>query len=80
MITLRLDQTLEKSLERAAKNLGVTKSELIRRSIQDYLKKLSTPDAWTIGEELFGNYESGDGTLSANRKEGVKQKIRAKKK
>lgn len=80
MITLRLEQKLEQSIEKAAENLGLTKSELIRRSIQDYLNKLSRPDAWVIGEELFGNYASGDGNLSKDRKKILKNKIRSKRK
>ena len=80
MITLRLDSELEQSINNTAKNLGLTKSELIRKSISEYLSKLETPSAWETGEDLFGKYSSGLGNLSANRKELLKNKIMAKRK
>ncbi len=80
MITLRLDPKLEQAVNNTAKNLGLTKSELIRKSINEYLGKLKQPNAWEIGEELFGKYSSGLGNLSSNRKELMKSKIQAKRK
>lgn len=80
MITLRLDQQLEQLLKNTAENLGVTKSELIRRSILDYIGRLKTPNAWETGQDLFGRHASGRSDLSAERKELVKEKIRAKRK
>ena len=79
MITLRLDQKLEQQINNTAKNLGVSKSELIRRSINEYLSKLKQPDAWDIGEDLFGRYSSGLGNLSSDRKELIKSAIKAKR-
>ncbi len=80
MITLRLDPTLEKDVQNTAKNLGVTKSELIRRSITDYLSKLSKSSPWELGEDYFGIYSSGQDNLSTDRKLLLKTKIRAKRK
>ena len=80
MITLRLDPRLEQEVNNTAKKLGITKSELIRKSINEYLGKLKQPSAWEIGEELFGKYSSGLGNLSSNRKELIKSKIKAKRK
>ena len=79
MITLRLEPKLEQAINNTAKNLGLTKSELIRTSIQEYLSKLSTPGAWEIGEDLFGKYSSGLGNLSSDRKKIVKIKVEAKR-
>jgi predicted transcriptional regulator len=78
MITLRLDPKLEQDLNNTAKNLGLSKSELIRRSIHDYIGRLSKQNAWEVGEELFGKYSSGLGNLSIDRKELIKNKIKAK--
>ena len=76
MITVRLKPELEKALEVTAQKFGMTKSELIRQSIEDYLKKLEQkPSAWELGKELFGRYSSGKGNLSTNRKEILKQKL-----
>ncbi len=80
MITLRLDPKLEQAVNNTAKNLGLTKSELIRKSIYDYLYKLSKPNAWEIGENLFGKYSSGLSNLSTNRKELIKNRLKAKRK
>lgn len=80
MITLRLDPRLEQAVNNTAKNLGITKSELIRKSIHDYLGKLRKQNAWETGEDLFGKYSSGLSNLSANRKELIKNKIKAKRK
>lgn len=80
MITLRLDPALEQAINNTATKLGLTKSELIRRSILEYLSKLSKPNAWEIGQDLFGKYSSGLGNLSMERKEIVKKKTGAKRK
>ena len=80
MITLRLDPKLEQDLNNTAKNLGLSKSELIRRSIHDYIGRLSKQNAWEVGEELFGKYSSGLGNLSIDRKELIKNKIKTKRK
>ncbi len=80
MITLRLDQKLEQQINTTAKNLGVTKSELIRKSINEYLSKLKQPNAWELGKDSFGKYSSGLGNLSSDRKELIRSKIKAKRK
>ena len=80
MITLRLDPKLEQAIQNTAKNLGLTKSELIRKSISEYLGKLDQPSPWELGEDIFGKYSSGLSNLSTDRKELLKNKIRAKRK
>lgn len=80
MITLRLDPKLEKAVNSTAKNLGLTKSELIRQCISNYIGNIKQPSAWETGEDLFGKYASGVSNLSASRKELIKKKIRSKRK
>lgn len=80
MITLRLDPELEQALNTTAENLGLTQSELIRQSINEYIAKLKKPNPQEKGEELFGKYSSGLGNLSTNRKALIKRKIKAKRK
>ena len=80
MITLRLDSKLEKTINETAINLGLSKSELIRRSILDYIEKLDKPSAWEAGKEFFGKYSSGYSNLSSDRKNILKKKIKAKRK
>jgi len=79
MITLRLDPVLEQALNNTAKNLGFTKSDLIRRSILEYLDKVEKQSAWETGQDLFGKYGSGNNNLSADRKAILKDKIEAKR-
>ena len=79
MITLRLDPKLDQIVSNAAKNLGLTKSELVRKSIVEYIGKLNKPGAWETGQNLFGKYASGQEDLSYNRKALVKEKIKAKR-
>lgn len=80
MITLRLDQKLETDIQITATMMGLSKSELIRVSVAEFIKKQKKPNAWELGSELFGKYASGKGNLSINRKELIKEKIRAKRK
>lgn len=80
MITLRLDPKLEQEVNSTAKNLGLSKSELIRKCISDYLGKVKQPNAWEAGSDLFGRYASGREDLSTNRKNLIKEKIRSKRK
>ena len=79
MITLRLDSELEQTINNIAHQMGVTKSELIRRSITSFVEKLEQPSAWELGSELFGKHSSGNGNLSKDRKSIVKDKITAKR-
>jgi hypothetical protein len=43
LLTIRLDDDTEREIEIATKTLGVSKSELIRRSVKDYLAKIRKP-------------------------------------
>ena len=79
MITLRLDSELEKSINNIAHQLGVTKSELIRKSITAFIENTEQPSPWELGSNLFGKHASGKGNLSTDRKIIVKEKIRAKR-
>lgn len=79
-LSLRLDGSLERKLNRHATLVGVPKSELVRTLILDYLEKDSgarTP--WELGEKYFGREGSGKGNLSAERKVILKEKLHAKK-
>lgn len=80
MITLRLDPNLDQLVSNTAKNLGLSKSELVRKSLIEYIGKIDNQNAWEVGKDLFGRYESGKNNLSSNRKALVKEKIKAKRK
>ena len=79
MITLRLDPELEKTINNTANRLGLSKSELIRKSVTEYIKQLEKPSPWELGHDIFGKYASGKGNLSKDRKVLLKEKISAKR-
>ncbi|NOY67911.1 MAG: CopG family transcriptional regulator [Deltaproteobacteria bacterium] len=74
-----IETQLEQHINITAKNLGLTKSELIRKSISEYLGNLNSPSPWKLGKDYFGRYSSGLDNLSADRKEIIKNKIKAKR-
>lgn len=79
MITLRLDPKLEKTVNDIALRLGVSKSELIRKSLTEYIDRLDKPSPWELGKDVFGKYASGQDNLSQDRKSLLKEKIKAKR-
>ena len=79
MITLRLDSKLEKTINNVAHRLGLSKSELIRKSVTEYIDKLKKPSPWELGNDIFGKYASGQDNLAKDRKALIREKIRAKR-
>ncbi len=79
MLTLRLSSEMEEKLNNIAEMLGIPKSEIVRKSLKAYLKKLEQNNAWAAGKSLFGKYSSGKSNLSENRKTILKQKLRDKR-
>jgi len=79
MITLRLDPALEQTINNIAHQMGVSKSELVRKSITEFIEKLEKPSPWELGHDVFGKYASENDNLSRDRKALVKEKIKAKR-
>lgn len=80
MATLSLEPELEQTVNDAARSLGLTKSELVRKSIVEYIGKFVKPTPWELGQDLFGRHSSGVGNLSSDRKALLVKKIRASRK
>ena len=80
MMTIRLDETLENKIDQLATSLGISKSELIRRSVDQFINTVGKADPWSAGKDLFGKFKSGQNDLSASRKIIVREKISRKKK
>ena len=79
-ITIRLDPELQKELDRAAELDGVSRSELVRECLHDYIaRRKQRTTAWELGNEVFGQYASGRSDLAANRKAILEEKLRARK-
>ena len=79
MITLRLDSDLEKKVNALAEVLGVSKSELVRKSLVAFFRQMEESHAWEAGKELFGKYSSGRSDLSSNRKAILQERLREKR-
>ena len=80
MMTLRIDEDLEQKIEHASVNLGISKSELLRRSVQEFIAGMTKPDPWDVGKDLFGKYRSGRHDLSTNRKTIIRDLLSRKHK
>jgi len=78
MMTLRLDAELEQDIQQTAQNMGISKSELIRASVIEFMAKLDKPSAWDLGCDVFGQYASGEESLSRDRKQLLTETIKAK--
>lgn len=77
-LSLRLSSEVARRLEAAARRNGLSKSELVRRCLEQYLAgEEDRPSAWDLGKDLFGQCGSGQSHLARNRKRIVKEKVHA---
>jgi len=68
MLTIRLDNKTEQDINTLAKQLKMTKSELVRECIAEYIINYNKPSAWELGANIFGKHSSGQNNLSKDRK------------
>jgi hypothetical protein len=74
-ITVRLDTQTKRALTKAARERGVSNSEL-----RDYLDPTGDSRwAWELGKDVFGKRGSGRGDLARNAKRIAREKVHAKK-
>jgi predicted DNA-binding protein len=79
LFSVRLPEDLEKRINALSKKSNVNKSDIVREALQEYLGKEEQKEMpYELGEDLFGCYGSGDGTLSVNYKQKLKEKLREK--
>lgn len=79
MISLRLPKELEDKLEYMSKKEQQTKSDMIREALEKYLVDMEkSKQPYQLGEDLFGKYGSGDGKLSVEYKQKVREKTHEK--
>ncbi len=70
MLTVKMEAELERELEAAARAVGLSKSEFVRRGLQDAIaraRKGAKPTPWDLGKDLFGKVASGNPELSQSR-------------
>jgi hypothetical protein len=78
MVSVRLNGNLARQLGSAARTEGITKSELIRRCLEErFSRRDDVCPAWELGKDLFGRHGSGDPNLARNRKRILREKFRA---
>ena len=79
MTTVRLPMEMEQKLEILARRKHKSKTDLIREALENlFFQEESEKDSYELGEEYFGKYGSGNGTLSSTYKSRIKEKINAK--
>jgi predicted DNA-binding protein len=79
MTTVRLPIEIEQRLEILARKKHKSKTDIIREALEKlFIQEESEKDSYELGEEYFGKYGSGDGTLSVTYKDKLKDKINAK--
>ena len=82
MISVRLDEKIEKQLNLISNQKHIPKSKVIKEALIyyfDMLKKESEQkNAYDLGIEFFGKYSSGKNDLSTTYKQKLKDKINAK--
>lgn len=81
-VSLRLDQETESILEKTAKALGETKSQVIKRSIRDFCARtLEQRGAkpYDLIKDLLGAGASGRGDLSVKGEEILRKRLPRKK-
>ena len=82
MISVRLDNSIEKQLNLLSQEKEIPKSKIIKDALVYYFEMLKqesnqkTP--YELGSELFGRYSSGKDDLSTSYKQKLKEKINAK--
>lgn len=79
MISLRLSKELEEKVIALSHRSQISKSDVIREAIEKYVVSQEEVDQpFLLGEDLFGKYGSGDGSLSVTYKKKVKEKLHEK--
>jgi len=73
MVSVRLPKYLMEKLELIAKREKLTKSEVIKKALDEYFNKYAkTRRPYSLGKDLFGKYGSGRGNLSVKYKKKVR--------
>ncbi|MCU0388978.1 MAG: ribbon-helix-helix domain-containing protein [Chitinophagaceae bacterium] len=79
MLNVRLDEEMEARLSKLSIEKSVTKSEIVKSALADYLdKQQHTRSAYDLGKDLFGVASGGSKEDSSNYKQKLKAKLHAK--
>ncbi len=81
MITVRLPEEIEKQLNHYSRATNKTKTQVVKEALRQYFEssdKAGYPNAYMLGETLFGKYGSSENDLSATYKQRLRKKLNEK--
>ena len=81
MLAVRLPEDLEYELNRYARSLHKTKTDIVKDALALFFKAQSESSKKTpyeLGESLFGRFQSGRDDLSSTYKKKLKEKLNEK--
>ena len=81
-LSLRLDRETELILEKTARTLGETKSQVIKRSIRDFCARTleqKPGKPYDLIKDLLGTAASGRGDLSVRGEEILRERLSRRK-
>ncbi|MGJ3234609.1 ribbon-helix-helix protein, CopG family [Marivirga sp.] len=78
MLTTRLTSSEEKKLAEYCKQNGLSKSQVVKEALAQYLTKKSEVSAFESGQDLFGAASSHDTDRSTTYKKRLKKMLNEK--
>ncbi|WKV12745.1 hypothetical protein [Marivirga harenae] len=78
MLTTRLTTSEEKKLTEYCLQHGLSKSQVVKEALAQYLTKNSDVSAYESGQDLFGSASSNDTDRSTTYKERLKKMLNEK--
>lgn len=66
MLTLRLDKSTESEIEKMSRIQGISKSDLLRKCIKEYILNHKKPSLSEAGRKIFGKYSFKNKNLSVD--------------
>lgn len=79
MLTLRLDEELEREIENISNAEGLSKSEFIRKTVREYIKNRKKASVYDVGKEMFNKYSFADKNFSINSETILREHFRKKR-
>jgi predicted DNA-binding protein len=79
MLNVRIDAELEERLSELSRNQSITKTEIVKEALQEYLNKQKpTESAYALGKDFFGGVSGGSPKGSKQYKKYLKDKLHGK--
>lgn len=75
MINVRLSEEEENKIKKYAQDHDLTKTQVVREALELYFSKHDGQQPFELGEDLFGQEESGTSNKSVVYKAEIKKKL-----